>query len=116
VLDARRFTRSDPPRIDVADLRAATWAEETVGFSYTDGKGAASVREVDPLGLIYMQDTNMLMAWCHLRRDFRAFRLDRMDDLHRTGANFRPRRVALLREHMALIRDEHERRAEGRLS
>jgi len=115
VLDARRFSPLDPPRIDVAELRAATWAEDTVGFSYTDGKGQASVREVDPLGLIFMQGTSMLMAWCHLRQDFRAFRLDRMDDLHRTGASFRPRRVAMLRDHMALIRTEQEARAEGRL-
>lgn len=114
VLDARRFTPPAPPSIDAANLRAATWAEETVGFSYIDGKGAASNREVDPLGIIYMQDTNMLMAWCHLRNDFRAFRLDRMDNLLRTGASFRPRRVAMLRDYMALLRADSAARAEGR--
>ena len=113
VLDARRFARPAPPRIDVADLRSATWAEETIGFSYIDGKGAASVREVDPLGIIYMQDTNMLMAWCHLRRDFRAFRLDRMDDLHRTGDSFRPRRVSMLRDYMELLRTDQVAREAG---
>ena len=117
VLDARRFPAAPAaPRIDVGALRAATWAEDTVGFSYTDGKGAASVRQVDPLGFIYMQGTSMLLAWCHLRRDFRAFRLDRMDDLYRTGDSFRPRRVGLLRQHMDLIRaDQQKTRAEGRL-
>ena len=116
VLDARRFSPPPvAPRIDVAELRAATWVEDTVGFSYTDGKGAASVRQVDPLGFIYMEGTSMLMAWCHLRQDFRAFRLDRMDDLYRTGGSFRPRRVGMLRQHMDLIRADQEARAEGRL-
>ncbi|KAJ03550.1 helix-turn-helix transcriptional regulator [Sulfitobacter mediterraneus] len=114
ILDARRFFRPDPPRIDVADLRAATWAEETVAFSYVDAKGAPSMREVDPLGIVYMQDTNMLMAWCHLRRDFRVFRLDRMDDLRRTGQSFRPRRVPMLREYTEQLRAEAEERARCR--
>jgi len=114
ILDARRFHRPDPPRIDVADLRAATREEETVVFSYTDGKGIASSREVDPLGIVYLQDTNMLMAWCHLRRDFRVFRLDRMDDLRRTGASFRPRRVPMLRDYTNLLRAEASALAEDR--
>jgi predicted DNA-binding transcriptional regulator YafY len=100
----------------VADLRAATWAEETVAFSYVDAKGAPSMREVDPLGIVYMQDTNMLMAWCHLRRDFRVFRLDRMDDLRRTGQSFRPRRVPMLREYTKQLRAEAEERARCRPS
>lgn len=114
ILDARRFTRPAPPRIDVAYLRAATWDEETVRFSYIDGAGAASQREVDPLGIIYMQETNMLMAWCHLRSDFRAFRLDRMDDLIRTGASFRPRRVPMLRTFTDLLRADAQARAADR--
>lgn len=114
ILDARRFVRPDPPRIDVAALRAATWDEETIGFSYTDRKGAASHREVDPLGIVYMQETSMLMSWCHLRRDFRVFRLDRMDDLTRTGRSFRPRRVPMLRDYTAIIRAEVQAQAEGR--
>jgi len=114
ILDARRFFRPAPPRIDVADLRAATWEEETIAFEYTDGKGVASRRQVDPLGIIYMQDTNMLMAWCHLRKDFRVFRLDRMDDLTRTGRSFRPRRVPMLRDYTAQLRSEALQRAEQR--
>lgn len=114
ILDARRFFRPKPPRIDVADLRAATWEEETVRFAYTDGNGAPSIREVDPLGIVYMQETNMLMSWCHLRKDFRVFRLDRMDDLERTGKSFRPRRVPLLRDYTERLRAEARARAEGR--
>ena len=58
----------------------------------------------------------MLMAWCHLRDDFRAFRLDRMDDLNRTGSSFRPRRVSMLRDYMELLRADAEARAKDRAS
>jgi len=111
ILDAQRFVRPDPPRIDVGDLRAACWAEETVAFAYRDRKGDPSTREVDPLGLVYWKDTNVLMAWGHLRKDYRGFRLDRMDDLSRTGASFRPRRVPMLREFTEMMRAEIGRHA-----
>ena len=106
ILDAQRFFAPAPPRIDVATLRAATWSEETVAFSYIDAKGAPSFREVDPLGIVYMQETSMLLALCHLRQDFRAFRLDRMEDLVLTGKSFRPRRVPMLRDYTVRLREE----------
>ena len=114
VLDARRFTRPPAPSIDVKVLRAATWEEATIAFSYEDAKGATSIREVDPLSIVFMQNAHMLMAWCHLRRDFRAFRLDRMQDLSLTGASFRPRRVPMLRDYVAQLRAEADARAKDR--
>lgn len=106
VLDARRYWRPDPPRIDVGQLRQAAWDEVSVRFQYQDAKGAQTERTVKPLGIVYFQDTNVLMAWCHLREDFRLFRLDRMDALNVTDQSFRPHRVSLLRDHLDRIRAE----------
>ena len=106
VLDARRYWRPDPPRLDVARLRQAAWDEVSVRFAYQDAKGAQTQRTVKPLGIVYFQDTNVLLSWCHLRQDFRMFRLDRMDDLEVTDQSFRPHRVSLLRDHLAQIRAE----------
>lgn len=108
VLDAHRFSVAPVIVVDVAALRAAAWDEVGVRFDYEDGRGNASSREVDPLGLVYLENTNMLMAWCHLRRDYRTFRLDRMRNLVRTDKSFRPRRVPMLREHLERIRNERE--------
>ena len=80
----------------------------------SDGKGAQTTRRVDPLGIVYMQETNMLMAWCHLRRDFRVFRLDRMDDLQITSDSFRPRRVPMLRDYTEILRRDVLARAKDR--
>lgn len=104
VLDAHRFAPAPKIDIDVAALRSATWDEVSVRFEYCDAKGDNTVRTVDPLGLVYLDKSNVLLAWCHLRQDFRTFRLDRMRTLDRTDNSFRPRRVPMLRKHLELIR------------
>ncbi len=101
VLTARRFAPLPEPEIDVIALRRATWDERTVRFDYSDVEGRKTSRCVDPLSIVYMQASHCLLAWCHLREDFRAFRLDRMREFEVTGASFRPRRVPLLRECLA---------------
>ena len=114
VLDAHRFVTLPEVHIDVAELRAATWDEISVQFDYTDAQGDHTRRTVDPLGLVYLDRSNVLLAWCHLRQDFRTFRLDRISDLKRTDQSFRPRRVAMLRRHLELIRAHIENSAEDR--
>ncbi|WP_187430706.1 hypothetical protein ROLI_000470 [Roseobacter fucihabitans] len=114
VLDAHRFGVLPEISIDVSVLRRATWDEVAVAFNYRDGQGAATVRQVDPLGLVYLDRSNVLLAWCHLRRDFRTFRLDRMSALRRTDHSFRPRRVPMLRAHLELIRGSEAKSANDR--
>ncbi|MBM2290536.1 YafY family transcriptional regulator [Sulfitobacter pseudonitzschiae] len=109
ILDAHRFHRPATPTIDVGKLRAATWEEVCVRFSYSDAQSQLTERTVRPLGIVYFDHNNVLLAWCLLRQDFRTFRLDRMNDLERTDISFRPHRVALLRQHLERIRADQER-------
>lgn len=104
VLSAHKFHRPAAPAVSASTLREATWQEQTVAFGYVDAKGAQTKRQVDPLGMSYMDQSTILIAWCHLRRDFRVFRLDRMRDLQVTEHSFRPRRIPMLRDAMAHIR------------
>ncbi|WP_299664389.1 YafY family protein [uncultured Ruegeria sp.] len=108
VLTAKRFNRPAIPTIDVADLRQAAWDERVVEFAYTDANGADTRRRVNPLGIVYMDRSSVLLSWCHLRRDFRVFRLDRMQEMDVTEESFRPKRVPLLREAIARLRAERE--------
>ncbi|WP_317056789.1 helix-turn-helix transcriptional regulator [Roseovarius rhodophyticola] len=101
VLNAVSFRPLPEPGIDAAVLRKATWDEKTIRFEYTDAEDRETSREVDPLSVVFMQASLCLLAWCHLRQDFRAFRLDRMRSLELTGASFRPRRVSMLRDYLA---------------
>ena len=114
ILDARRFFRPSPPKIDVSKLRTDKWDEATVRISYMDAKGLTSLREVDPLGIVFLDNNHMVMAWCHLRDDFRVFRLDRIEWFERTGDSFRPRRVPMMRAYTEILREEAREIAEGR--
>ena len=114
VLTAHRFDRPEPPSIDVKALRDATWDEAVVAFSYRDRQGTNTHRKVKPLGLSYMDRSTMMLGWCLLRRDFRVFRLDRMQELRRTGETFRPNRIPLLREAVAQIQADLAAQAKDR--
>lgn len=103
VLSAHRFDRPTAPGITLTDLRQATWDEVEIRFAYTDGMGAQTQRQVRPLGLVYLDRSNVLVAWCLMRRDYRVFRLDRMAALEITNESFRPRRVPMLREALEQI-------------
>ncbi|WP_299081954.1 YafY family protein [uncultured Ruegeria sp.] len=107
VLAATRFNRPPAPTIEVAALRQATWDERTIEFSYTDAKGSDTRRCVNPLSIVYMDRSNVLLSWCHLRQDFRVFRLDRMHEMLVTDQSFRPNRVPMLRDALERIRANH---------
>ncbi|GAA6208896.1 YafY family protein [Cognatishimia sp. WU-CL00825] len=104
VLSASRYTPMPKPGVDARTLRQATWDERRVRFDYSDVNGARTQREVDPLSIVFMQMSNCLLAWCHLRADFRAFRLDRMSALEVLEQSFRPKRVPLLRDCLEQMR------------
>lgn len=98
VLTAKRFGQLPQPTVDVSTLRRACWDEFEVAFAYSDAHGVNTHRTVKPLGITFMDRSNCLLAFCTLRQDFRAFRLDRMQDLQVTQQSFRPHRVPLLRD------------------
>lgn len=104
VLTAVRFERPALPGVNARQLRRAAWEEQTIRFDYKDVNGMETQRSVDPLSIVFMQASHCLMAWCHLRQDYRVFRLDRMRNLEQTGGSFRPRRVPMLREFSERLR------------
>ena len=75
------------PRAELLQqLRRAIIQRTTVRFHYhtrltIDGKGEQNWREANPYGLLHSYGAWHLVAWCHLRRDMRNFRLDRMENL-----------------------------------
>ncbi len=110
VLSAHRFYPPPKPTIDPHALRQAVWEERIVRFSYSDARGAQTVRSVKPLTITFFESSHCLMSWCLLREGFRAFRLDRMTDLHVTDDSFRPGRIPLLRAYMEMITQSAEHR------
>lgn len=64
-----------------ATLEAATRFRKRVTLTYqAAGNGMTSRREVDPYGLVYRDGAWYLVGWCHLRREVRSFRVDRVHE------------------------------------
>ena len=59
-------------------VRDALHRRLVVEIDYVDSEGNGSRREVEPSGLVRGEDGWYLVAWCRLRGDGRAFRLDRI--------------------------------------
>ena len=90
------------PQVDMALLRQALWEESSLVIDYLDLQATETTREIWPLGLSYSDNHMMLLAHCRLREGFRTFHVPRIRALRPGGTSFRPRRVALVREYIAL--------------
>lgn len=91
------------PAVDMVLLREACWQEQALAIRYLDRGGTPTERIILPLAIVYADRSLAVLAWCELRRDFRIFRPERMDEVALAGRSFRPRRAALLREHLAAL-------------
>lgn len=74
-------------------LRRAIIECKMIRFHYhtrysQDGKSAKNTREADPYAMLHYGDAWYLIGHCHLRRDIRNFRLDRVSDLRLLNKTF----------------------------
>ena len=99
-----RLERRYPPTPDLNTIRQGCWREEAVTIRYADKAGTVTQRTILPLAIAYLDRKLMVLAWCCLREAFRMFQADRIAAAHLTGTSFRPRRVTLLRTHLAELR------------
>lgn len=85
----------------VALLAEASAERRTVTFVHRRD-GRPTDRRVDPYRVVSFAGRWYLFAWCHLRRDWRTFRVDRISDVHVTTLNYRtipsPDPVATVKE------------------
>jgi predicted DNA-binding transcriptional regulator YafY len=87
-----------------ADVLAAIHERRSARIRYAPAGERATERTIEPLGLVCRGDAWWLVAYCRLRRDARAFRLDAIARW-RAGASFVPRPGFAFAEIIA--RDRH---------
>lgn len=91
---------------DLSDIRTACWEERAIDLQYRDADGSLTERRVYPLAIVYLDSGTGLLAWCCLRKDFRKFRMSRMEAVEPTHESYRPNRVRLLREYISQMAGE----------
>jgi predicted DNA-binding transcriptional regulator YafY len=66
-----------------------------IQFDYINAENKKSKRTAEPFALINTMESWLLVAYCHLRKEFRFFRLDRMQKLVILSEKFMPHKMTL---------------------
>lgn len=69
------------PKESLRLLRSAIKSSKIIYMEYIDLKGERTYRTVEPVCLIFKNHTWYLYGYCRTRRDYREFRLSRMEQL-----------------------------------
>jgi predicted DNA-binding transcriptional regulator YafY len=84
-------SRNGAPRpliADLAEIRTAIREERKLQIAYGDEKGERTRRTIWPIAIAYYVESTLISAWCELRDDFRHFRADRIQKLHKLEERF----------------------------
>jgi predicted DNA-binding transcriptional regulator YafY len=92
-------------RLDV--LHEACIDRRALSFAYTREDGQSSQREVRPLALYFWSSVWTLAAWCELRKDFRTFRIDRMQDVQVLQREFVQKKGQRLEDYLRQVAREN---------
>lgn len=66
-----------------------------VEIKYNSENNETSTRSIEPFALYNSKENWVLVAYCQLRKDFRAFRLDRVQHLKVSSKKFEPHKITL---------------------
>lgn len=79
----------------LASIQLALTNFKVMDIQYQDASAEATRRQVEPFALYSTQENWILIAWCRLRKDFRSFRLDRIQSLQVSDTLFEPQALSL---------------------
>lgn len=79
----------------ISDLQIAITNCFLAKMSYVNEANKSSSRIIEPFALINTNENWLLIAWCHSRKDYRYFRLDRIKNLEILSEKFKPHNLTL---------------------
>ncbi|WP_316790959.1 YafY family protein [Pedobacter frigoris] len=91
----------------LATLQNAISGQFIIEIDYQNNKGETSKREVEAIGLVFYAFNWHLIAWCHLREEYRDFRASRIIKIRNHGIPFRKKDHTPLNDYMKLIPVSH---------
>ena len=79
---------------NLSNLQLALTNHILTKIEYTNEKGEKSVRNIEPFALLNTENW-LLVAYCRLRKEFRYFRLDRIQKMEFLQEHFEPHKLTL---------------------
>ncbi|GAA5026322.1 transcriptional regulator [Marivirga lumbricoides] len=80
---------------NISQLQYALTNFLLVRIDYTNEQNKTSQRIIEPFSLISTTENWLLIAWCHVRKEFRYFRLDRIAKMETMAEKFKPHKMTL---------------------
>jgi predicted DNA-binding transcriptional regulator YafY len=87
----------------LSTLQHAISTKVVVELAYKNNKEEVSARQVEPIGLVFYALNWHLIAWCHLRKDYRDFRVSRILRIRSTDLPFKKADHMPLGDYMKLL-------------
>jgi predicted DNA-binding transcriptional regulator YafY len=95
----------ESPQQNLSMLQQAVVNKKIVHLQYRSNiKEEVTLRKVEPIGLLHYGNAWHLIAWCHLRNDYRDFRMSRMLGVTLDDHCFDPSAHPSIREYIDKIR------------
>jgi len=88
-LDQSAASFTPPSEVVLSDMSSAAQLRQRVHIKYRAQHGEETERDFDPYGLTYYLQRWYAVGYCHLRRDLRSFRLDRITHIATLDAHFK---------------------------
>ncbi|MBB6270809.1 putative DNA-binding transcriptional regulator YafY [Pedobacter cryoconitis] len=77
-------------------IQNALTAFKVLNITYQSEKNQQTERRIEPFALYYtLQESWALIAYCQLRKDYRMFRLDRIEKIETLELHFKPHDITL---------------------
>ena len=91
----------------LASIQQALTGFHPLGIAYQRQDGTESLRTVEPFAIYHNTSEHwVLIAWCRLRKDFRTFRVDRIQAMETLPETFAPHEMTL-DEYVEIQRKKH---------
>ncbi|MHB1393224.1 MAG: helix-turn-helix transcriptional regulator [Clostridia bacterium] len=95
VIDLSPWGANELLKESVANIRKAIENHKEIEFAYMDSEGKRTSRRVEPYSLVLKGQKWYLYAWCHIRQDFRLFKLSRIRELLVLDTCYEPKKVSM---------------------
>ncbi|WP_268223037.1 helix-turn-helix transcriptional regulator [Sinomicrobium oceani] len=90
----------------LSDLQFALTNFRLTEIKYTNEAQENTSRTIEPFALYSTQENWLLIAFCQLRKEYRAFRLDRIKQLRILNDTFNPHKITL-EEYFEMCREKY---------
>ena len=92
-----------PDTSHLTNLQNAITSKHIVQLEYKSTSDEVTIRKVECIGLIFYAFSWHLIAWCHIRSDYRDFKVSRILNMQNLGLPFCKTEHTSLNEYMKLL-------------